>query len=177
MKLRYFVLTGLLIFFSTCSVIDKLTQFNMDYDQSAVILSSTIINLPININTPDIESNSESTFSVNDTRKEMIEEIVFRQLKLSLTDLADEDFSFLESLSIYISAEGLSETEIAWLDPVPADANNILDLETSDADLKEYIKKDRFSLQLNTVTDEAMTVDHHIDIHAKFFVDAKVLGQ
>lgn len=177
MKRVFFVLISLFLLYPACSVIDKLTQFNMDYDMSVVIPSSTLINLPINISTPDIESNSESAFSVNDTRKEMIEEIVLRQLKLTLTDPPEEDFSFLESLSIYISAEGLTETEIAWMDPVPADANNVLDLETSDADLKEYIKKDRFSLRLNTVTDEAMTVDHHIDIHAVFFVDAKVLGQ
>jgi len=177
MKRVFFVLISLYLLYPACSVIDKLTQFNMDYDMSVVIPSSTLINLPINISTPEIESNSESTFSVNDTRKEMIEEIVLRQLKLTLTDPPEEDFSFLESLSIYISAEGLSETEIAWMDPVPADANNVLDLETSDADLKEYIKKDRFSLRLNTVTDEALTVDHHIDIHATFFVDAKILGQ
>jgi len=30
---------------------------------------------------------------------------------------------------------------------------------------------------VNTVTDEIITSDHQIDIHAVFFVDAEVLGQ
>ena len=106
----------------------------------------------------------------------MIEQIVLKGLSLTITEPADGDFSFLESISIYLSAEGLEEIEIAWLDQVPTGYVQSLQLETSNNDLQEYLKKDNFNLRLNTVTDEIITSDHHIDMHSEFFVDAKILG-
>ena len=48
--------------FNSCKTIDKLTQFNMSFNQTVVIPSSTGISLPIDLITPDIETNAESTF-------------------------------------------------------------------------------------------------------------------
>jgi hypothetical protein len=148
----------------------------MEYNESIVIPSTTGIALPIDLLTPDIESNSESTFAINDTRKDLVEKIVLTSLDLAITSPSGGDFSFLESISIFINAEGLQETRIAWFDEIPPSAGSALVLETSDTDLKEYIKKDNFSLKVNTVTDELISSDHHIEIQAVFFVDAKILG-
>jgi len=176
MKIRIILISFLIASIYSCKTLDKLTQFNMDYDQSIVIPSSTGIDLPFNIQTPDVESNSESTFAVNDTRKDLIEKIQLTDLTLTLTSPSDADFGFLKSISIFISAEGLSETKIAWKEDIPDNPGTVLTLETTGVDLKEYIKKDKFSLRLNTVTDELITSDHHIDMHSVFFVDAQILG-
>lgn len=174
-----FLLSGLLLgflFLTGCNKLDELTQFHLDYEQQVVIPSSTGIALPFSVNTPDTETNSESQFSVNDTRKDLIEEIQLTKLRLVLASPEGADFSFLESIEVYISAEGLDEVKIAWNDAVPADAGDILDLETSDADLQEYIKKDSFTLRLRTITDETLATDHNINVFSTFFVDARILG-
>jgi len=176
MKNQFILFLGVIIISFSCNEIDKLTQFNMEYNEEVVIPSATGVDLPVNIFTPDIESNAESQFAVNDTRKDMIEHITLTSMELNLTSPAEGDFSFLKSISIYISADGLEEQKIAWLDEIPAEPGNILDLETSDVDLQEYIKKDNFSMKVNTVTDEIITSDHHIDVNSIFFVDAKILG-
>ena len=160
-----------------CKKIDKLTQFEMDYTATIVIPSSTVINLPFNLLTPDIESDSESEFAVNNTHKDKVEEIILKSLNLSISSPSHADFSFLESINIYIVAEGLSEEIISWKTDIPEDIGSMLSLETADTDLKEYIKKDEFSLRLNTVTDELITSDYQIKLEAIFFVDAKILGQ
>jgi len=167
--LSLFILVG-------CDVVDELTKFDMDYDTEVVIESSVGINLPFNVFTPEIESNSESEFAINDTRKDLIEEIRLKELSLQITAPQDADFSFLESVEIYIAAEGLEEVLIASKTDVPSDIGDLLDLDTTTTDIQEYIKMDRFQLRLNTVTDEALAVDHYIDVHAVFFVDAKILG-
>jgi hypothetical protein len=154
---------------------NRLTQFNMEYDQSVVIPSSTGISLPLNLVTPDIESNAESTFEVHDTRKDHIEQIKLTDLSLTITSPAGGTFSFLESCAIYISANGLSEVQIASLNPVPSTAGATITLETTLVDLQEYIKQDQFKMRVNTVTDELLTSDYHIDIHTNFFVDAKIV--
>jgi len=175
MKKQILVL-GIILSIFGCKIIDKLTQFDIEFNETVVIPSSTGINLPFNILTPDIETNSESTFELNDTRKDLVEEIILTTLDLTITSPSNADFNFLKSINVYISAEGLDEIKIAWKDHVPSDVK-VLDLDVTDADLKEYIKADKFSLRLNTETDELLASDLHIDVHSVFFVDAKILGQ
>ena len=172
---KYISIIVLAFIVSSCSKLDELTKFNMDYDTQVTIPSSAGINLPFDVLTPDTETNSESTFESNDTRKDLVEEIKLTKLQLALTSPSEADFSFLESIEVYISAEGLDEILIASKTEIPETVST-LDLEVSDTDLKEYIKKDNYSLRLNTVTDEAMSQDHQIDVNSTFFVDAKILG-
>ena len=165
-----------LILFVGCDKIDELTKFDITYNQKATIPSSTGIDLPFDIFTPETETNSESEFAVNDTRKDLIEEIKLTELELIITSPSEADFSFLKSIEIFISAEGMDEIQIASLNDIPDDTGNRLNLDTSDRDLKDYIKKDKFTLRLNTVTDEIIGSDHELDVNSTFFVDAKILG-
>lgn len=163
-----FLLTG-------CEKIDKLTQFDMGYKMTVVIPSSTRINLPFNLFTPDVKTDSESTFAINSTSKELIEEVLLTKLSLTLTSPSNGDLGFIKSIEIYISADGLSEEKVAWT--TSSSAGKSIELEVSDKDLKEYIMKDEFKLRLSTVTNELLTSEHKIEVNANFFVDAKVLGQ
>jgi len=161
---------------TSCDKLDELTKFDMEYSQRATIPSSAGIDLPFDVFTPEIETNSESTFEVNDTRKDLIEEIKLTELELVIISPDGADFSFLNSIEVYISADGLEEIKIAYLEEVPDDAGSVVTLDTADTDLKEYIKSDEFSLRLNTVTDELMSTDHELEVNSTFFVDAKILG-
>ncbi|MFT6717116.1 MAG: hypothetical protein ACJA0Q_001767 [Saprospiraceae bacterium] len=170
------LISGVILFlFVSCSKIDEFTQFEMDYSEQVIIPSSSGLSLPFNLYSPDVETNSESTFEVNDTRKDLIEQIKLTKLNLTLTSPSNSDFSFLKSIDIYINATGVSEVKVAWSSDIPS--SNIIEMTTTDADLKEFIKKDDFTLRVNTVTDEILTSDHHIDIYSNFYVDAEVLGQ
>lgn len=160
----------------SCDKLDELTMFEIEYQQRANIPSSTGVDLPFDIITPETETNSDTEFESNETRKDLIEEIKLIKLELVLDTPADADFSFLKSIEIFISADGLDEISIASVKEVPEDIGNILVLDTSNADLKKYIKKDKYSLRLNTVTDELITRDHELEINSTFFVDAKILG-
>ncbi len=173
---KFFQFVFCVVLFSACDKVDELTKFDMDYNTSVVIESAANINLPFNVFTPEVETNSESEFEVNDTRKDLIEEIKLKSMRLNVTGPEGEDFSFLESVEIFISAEGLEEVQIAAAVEIPEETGASLDLDISDIDIQEYIKKDTFNLRLNTVTDEVLTEDHTIDVQTVFFVDAKIFG-
>lgn len=160
-----------------CKKLAEKTEFDMEYNQTFVVESSAGVDLPFDILMPETETNSEGTFAVNDTRKDLIEEILLNYFTLEVTSPIGEDFSFLKSMSIYISAEGLSEVRVAWVDEVPEPAGNFLDLNITTNDLKEYIKKDEFNLRVRTVTDEFIASDHEIHAASSFHVDAEILGQ
>lgn len=160
----------------SCDKLDELTKFDIEYKSNVTIPSTVGIDVPFDVFTPDVETNSESKFEVNDTRKDLIEEIRLKELVLNITSPDDADFSFLESIVIYISAEGLDEIKIAEEVEVDPNTGNSLDVDVVDVDLKEYIKKDEFNLRLETVTDEVISRDHEIEVNSTFFVDAKILG-
>ncbi|WP_345373347.1 hypothetical protein [Algivirga pacifica] len=173
-KLFFYFITILLI--SSCSSLSKLTQFEMDYQTEVEVPSLIGIEFPLKVLTPKIETNSESTFALNDTRKDMVEQVLLKELTLSVTTPSGGDFSFLESMTVFLTAEGLEEIEVASIKNIPWQVGNTLTLTPTGADLQEYIKKDEFQLRLNTVTDELITQDYTINIDATFFIDAKVLG-
>ncbi len=175
---KHIILSGLIIFlFAGCKQVDKFTHFEILYDESIVIPATTVVNLPLNLQTPDIPTNSQSSFDVNNTNSDLVEEINLTGMTITLTSPTGEDFSFLKSVHIFISAQGLSETEIAWKDNITDISGNSIQLDVSGADLKDYIRKDNIALRVNTVTDELLTTDHQVDVHSVFFVDAKILGQ
>ncbi|MDB2606722.1 hypothetical protein N9Y48_02960 [Zobellia sp.] len=173
---KFLLILTVFVAFVSCDKLDDLTKFNIDYTAEVTIPSSTGIDLPFDLVTPDMETNSDSEFEVNDTRKDLIESIKLTKLQLVITSPENGDFSFLKSLDVYISAEGLDEILIASKDDVESNMGGILDMDLQDIDLKEYIKADSFNLRLDTVTDEVIDTDYKIDVNSTFFVDAKILG-
>ncbi|MCB0430707.1 MAG: hypothetical protein H6585_02610 [Flavobacteriales bacterium] len=162
--------------FASCKKIDKLTEFDMPYETSVTIPSSVGMQVPFTFPTPDVASHAEETFSVNDTRKDKIEEIHLTELRLSISKPANGDFSFLKDVELYLAADGLSDQKVAWKFNIPANPGNTLYLETTDADLQAFVKKDTFKIKVDVVTDEVITQDYTIQVNAKFHVNARVLG-
>lgn len=160
-----------------CRKLDRYTIFNKSYDSEVVIPASMAVNLPFNILTPEINSNSEQTFEVNDTRKDLIETIKLKNLTLTISDPPNGNFNFLNSIAIFISADGINETRLAWKDNIPANNSNSLVLDLSGEDFKEYIKKDKFKLRVNTVTDQLIGSDHTIQLHSEFEINAKLINR
>lgn len=172
------LLFSLFICFVNCDkdILDKLTQFDIDNQSEFTIASTTIINTPISLDTPDVTSNSSSEFSNNNTNANLVESIKLKHLKLNILSPSDADFNFLKSIQIFINADGLEEIEIAKLEDLENLNLTVLDLEPTGVELKEYIKKDSYSLRVSTVTDETIAQDYEIQANSSFRVDAKILG-
>lgn len=168
------ILILLTILISSCKKLEKLTQFNLAFNESITIPATSGINLPFNILTPEISSNSEAAFEINDTRKDLIEKINLFKMTLTLNTPTNGNFDFLKNIELFINADGLNETRISYKLDMANENKKQINLEVSDSDLKEYIKKDKFTLRCATTTDEAISQDHNIDVNYVFFVDAKL---
>lgn len=165
-----------LFLLGSCQKIDQLTQFDLSFDETAVIPSLIGLNLPLNIPTPNISTNAESTLEMNNTHKDMVESVRLKTLQLTLTNPVNGDFNFLKSIQIYMSADGLDEILVASLTDIPSNVGNTLTLTPIDVELMEYVLLDQVDLRVKTVTDELITTAHQINIHSVFRVDAKILG-
>lgn len=148
----------------------------MDYDSDYTYSAGIPVNLPITLNSPDVTTNSEQEFAINDTRKDLIESIKAKDVKLSITAPAGKTFSFLKDVRIYILADGLPETEVAEKLNIDNSVGGELPLIVFDVELKDYIKADKFKLKVVSTTDEVLTGNVQVHIYTNFFVDAKILG-
>ncbi len=175
MKNSFLFLILLTIYFSSCEKIDKFTQFRMNYSTEVTVPANLSINLPVDLLTPDMETNAEGQFSANNTNVDLVQLINLESIEIEVISPSGADFSFLKSAEIYLNAEGLSEIKIASIDEVPEDVGSTITIEGSENNLKEYIVKDKFSLRVATVTDELLTQDHSFEVNSTFFVDALVL--
>lgn len=177
MKLVFAFIFGLVFVLSSCKPGDRFTQFNIEYNSSFTVSSGTSINIPINLMTPDVETNSEQKFEVHDTRKDKIQEILLTSMLITVTSPSGQEFDFLKEIEIFISADGLSEVLLASKYNIQNTVGVSLYLDASLQDFKEYIKKDEFTLRVRTVTDETILQDIDVDIKSSFYVDAKLIGK
>jgi len=159
-----------------CQKLAKLTQFYISYNSNITIPKTLGIDLPINIVTPDITTNSQNEFQINHTEKKLIDVIRLSEMDMTITSPSGASFDFLKNIEISIGAQGLPDKKIAWLENIPRTGLKHIVLTVSTEDLQEYIKKDKFILKTKTTTRELISHDTSIKIHCKFFVDAKILG-
>ena len=173
--MRVLILAFCLFLLHGCKQIDKLTEFNLYYSKTVVVPSSSIINLPINLPTPDFTTNSETSFAIHSTSSDLVESIYLNELNLTITNPSSGNFNFLKSASIFISSPTQPEVKIAWKDSITSLNSSTLSLDISGLNLDTYLKSDSIKLKLSTITDELITSDYTIDIHAGFLVRAKLI--
>lgn len=170
-NLLFIVLIGMLS--TGCK--KKLTQFYVDYNSKVTVQSTFGQWIPFSVMTPEMNTNSEAEFESNDTRKDRINTIYLKDLILTIDSPSNETFSFLNSIEVYVSSPNVEETKVAFKNPVPSSTSKNLVCDLVDKDLQEYIKDERFTIRIATVTDETIPQDVEINVYSNFLVDAKLI--
>ena len=156
---------------SACQLLDELRTFNLNYSAEFTVPSSSVINLPITLPTPPVTTDSEQQFENQGVESAWIESVKLTGLNLTITSPQGEDFSFLESVSLYMDADGEDEILIADKIPVPEGAGTSIQLDVTGEDLYPYISKSSFSLRTSITTDETMT--QSVDFRADMVFEVK----
>lgn len=170
---KFIFIVSIILIFSGCSA---LTKFYVNYAQVFTINPGLPLAVPLNFTTPEFPTNSAYVFEVNNTNKDLIESCKLVNLYTEIVSPDGEDFSFLNSASIYLSAPLLPEVEVASVSNLSDTPGSTIQFQESEAELMEYIKQDKMILRLSTTHDEITTQEIQIRAHMRFFVDAKILG-
>ena len=149
-------LTALLLLFSCEKA--KLLTFTLSYSSAFTISSGVPLNLPFDIPTPDVTTNSASEFESNKTAANLVKDVTLTDLKLTVTSPEGRNFDFLKAVHVFISLGGSDETEIAYIDDIPKGVTSIT-LTSTNARLDKYIKESTFSLKTRATTREILTQD------------------
>lgn len=172
MKSKIIALTVFLsIFFNSCNTVDDLLTFTISNDASIKIKSTSPIDLPSEIITPDVTTNSSAEFENNKTKANLVKDVKIKSLKLSITDPSDKTFTFLKSIHLFISTANSDEIELAYLDNINVSSNTI-DLICTDKKLDQYIKADSYKIRTKVTLKETLTKDVTVKSDMKFKVTA-----
>lgn len=160
----------------SCKKIAELTKFDLKYNTETSIQAGPGTLVPFDINTPDVQTQSQEEFEGHKTGKNLIQSIQLKELKLSIISPEGQNFDFLKSIEVYISTSEQPEVKIAWKNDLPDAAAREITLDCSGADMKPYIMSDKYKLRLKNTTDKVLNKDVQLKISSIFRVDAKVLG-
>lgn len=171
---KFFAAAMLLVLVATvvaCDSIDDLLTFYINEEETIVVES----NFPIGLVAFDpitVPTNSEETLKNNNTRAELVKDVTLDKLTLAIPDTASgANFDFLQSIEIYIEAEGLDKVKVAYLQEVPKDVKT-LNMNLTNAKLDEYIKKDSYTILTAARLRSAVVNDVNINAAMRFKVTA-----
>lgn len=159
---------------SYCKEVEKLLTFTITDQTEFTVESTSPLNLPIEIGTPAVTTNSNQKFENNNTRAGLVKDIKLTELRLTVTNPTGKTFSFMKSVHIYISTDQQNEIELAYLDEFPTNVGTVT-LNTTNAKLDAYVKASSYNLRTSVVTDETLTQPVDIKVDLEFKVTAAPL--
>jgi len=115
-KLPILMITLVSILFYQCQIIDQLTQFDIPYETQFTIPGTPTPDIPLDIPTPNIETNIGDIFEDQNTQADLISEVSLKEMSMNITLPDSQNFDFLKSIEIFINADGLEEQRIAFSD-------------------------------------------------------------
>jgi hypothetical protein len=155
----------------SCNVVDDLLTFNISNQTSIQIKSTSPINLPSEIITPDVTTNSSEEFKNNNTKASLVKDVKLKSLKLTIESPEGKTFTFLKSIHLYISTTDSDEIELAYQDNINS-SSNMIDLICTDKKLDQYIKVDKYKIRTQVTLKETLTQDVTVKANMEFKVTA-----
>lgn len=149
-------------------------NFAINHQATFRVDTGSPLNLPFEVSTPEVTTNSSQQFDNNNTAASLIKEIKLEELKLTVTNPGNKTFSFLKSIHIYISTNSSDEIELASLDNIASTSQSIT-LNATTQDLSKYVKASSYKLRTTVVTKETLTQPIDVRSDIKFKVKAGVL--
>jgi hypothetical protein len=174
MKITKPIIACLAVLAFACDEVDKLLTFTISHDTIFRVENTFPLNVPLEIATPNITTNSEDSFENNDTRADLVKDIKLDRIDLTAVSPAGRDFNFLKSVKVFISTTASNEIALASIDNVPMDVTTV-ELTPTNAKLDEYVKASSYKLRTEIVTRETLTQDVDVKVSMDFKVTADPL--
>lgn len=157
-----------------CKEVDELLTFTIANQVTLTVPSNSPLNLPVELATPDVTTNSSQTFANNNTEASLVKDIKLQELKLTIETPNGKTFSFLKSIEVYISTTSSNEILLASLTDIPSSATSISLIPTQQK-LDVYAKASSYKLRTAIITRESLTQSVDLKADLKFKVTAAPL--
>lgn len=157
-----------------CKDVEDLLTFTISDQVTITVPSNSPLNLPVELSTPDVTTNSSQKFANNNTEASLVKDVKLQELTLTIQTPSGKTFSFLKSIQIYISTNSSNEILLAGLDNIPVSVTSV-SLTPTQEKLDVYAKASSYKLRTSIVTRETLTQNVEMKTDLKFRVTAAPL--
>lgn len=168
-------LTLTLLLVTGCDKLEDLIKIPLENNTEVTIPANTVVELPVDILSPDSETNIEQELQNNDSRKDKIKTIYLEELDISTVSPQGKSLKFIKDIQLFIDVDDQPEKEVAWKYDIPDNVGTEIELNTSDDDLAEYIRKDEITIRAKVTTDEVLTQNVTVNIYSRYQITADIL--
>jgi hypothetical protein len=172
--MKKIVFAVIVVCLTQCKEVDDLLTFTIADQVTITVPSNSPLNLPVELATPDVTTNSSQKFANNNTEASLVKDVKLQELSLQIQTPAGKTFSFLKSVQLYISTTSSNEILLASLDNIPMTATSI-SLTPTQEKLDVYAKSSSYKLRTAIVMRETLTQSVEMKADLKFRVTAAPL--
>jgi hypothetical protein len=173
MKTAIFSLVFSIVVLSGCKKLQELLTFEVSNSENIKIPASSIISVPIIAPVP-VTVNSQESFENNNTKANLVKDVTLKNLTLTITDPATENFNFLKTIKIFIGTGQDDKVLLASLDNVPTGVSTI-QLISGNSKLDKYIKASSYTLYTEVTLRSNVANELTVRADSKFKVTADPL--
>lgn len=169
-----------------CNQIKDAIIINKDLDYNATLevngvpgLPDTVVSLPqsgVRADFPKVTSatNAQQYMTDYNTSGDNVSSVIISKMSLEMTQPDGQDFNFIDSVNVYLSASGLDELLMGYRYDIPKGTKTI-DLTREDNNIKEYFLKDSVSFRISAHFVEIPKDSGKMDLKTVFGLVAKPL--
>ena len=171
--MKQVILLVLLYFltFTGCKKIDQLTHFFMNYTTTAIIEPSSIYGNPFDIYTTEINTNSDSIFTTQNTNSDNINLIQLKKLAVYIVNADSIPIGYIQSLDLYIVDPLEGDKQIAWSENSSTTDSLFLFTLTTD-NLAQYLSEDKITYRLHGTLSQDNFHKTIFSVNTSYFTDA-----
>lgn len=155
MKKAFILLTGL-ITLAACKKLTSLADINFSVPVTKTFSVEGLPNSPYippgngltaSIPAIPVATQSQDYIGKNNTSSNLVKEVKLGELKLDIDEPLTQTFDLVDSIWLYLSANGLQEILVAHKYDIPKGVRTI-SLNTSEDNIKDYFLKDTVSFRM-----------------------------
>jgi hypothetical protein len=161
---------AMLLCITSCDKIRQLKTFDLDYNTSFEIPATGFLGGLVQTPPQRVETNSSSALEDQGTKSKWVESVCLSKMSGTITS-GNSDFDFLESIEVYVAADGFDEILLAYSYNIPQNVKTI-NLTPGSQNLKELLIQDSF--QLRTVSEASNSGKVTISADLVFEVEARL---
>ncbi len=174
MRFLTYIFIGFLLVLTGC---DKDNQVKFDLQKSeelSIPELKTAMQLP-GLYEPDFRVQGSKEFENNNTNASHVQTMTLKTLNLQIVDPPQRDFSFVESIHVYVDGQDSEEQRIAYKVNIRESIGSQLALKIENLDLAPYLDKESFKMRYDVAFDEGTSGKIKVAANMVFDVRAEVI--
>lgn len=161
---------------SSCREGSGSVTFLLEYESEVTVPASSAISVPFELSTPEQATDIETHYAANNTRSDLIVDIFAKGCKLEILSPGGQTFDFLNSIEVYLVADGFEELLFAQKTGIPEEGLKSISLPVEKDDFLHYVDRSKLELLIKAKTDQTISEEIEIGISVEFEANANPIS-